>query len=64
MAQVMRAVIHLRSGGAQGEVRTQKRPGLVCVVRADFPEKVACKPEPEQWIEVSQERGELVERKD
>lgn len=45
-------------------MRTQKRPGLVCVVRADFTEEVACKPEPEQWVVVSQERGELVERKD
>lgn len=33
------------------------------VVRADFRKEVTCKPESKQWVEVSQGRGELVERK-
>lgn len=50
-------------GEVQGVGVTQRGTDLVCVVRAGFPEEVARKPELEGWVEVSQERGELVEEK-
>ena len=48
---------------SRGSSENPEGPNLVHVVRADFHKEVACKPEFKQWIEVSQSRGELVERK-
>lgn len=60
MTQVMRMV---QVGEVQGVGVTQRGTDLVCVIRAGFPEDVAQKPELEEWVEVSRERGELVEEK-
>lgn len=49
----MRAVAHLRVRGVQGVGRAQRGPDLVGVVRAGFPEEVACELEPDAWVKVS-----------
>lgn len=60
MTQVMRTV---QVGEVQGVGVIQRGTDLVCVVREGFPEEMACKPELEEWVEVSPERRELVEEK-
>lgn len=51
------------SGGFR-EWWEQRGPDLVCVVRAGFLEEVTYKPRPEKGVEVNQDRGVLMEKKD